>query len=143
MAGDVSCSVEDAVLPDVCVVGAAASSPVTDTLRGCTSETEVNASPTADGDDEPRALGNESTALLPDTHAEFGGVLRTTEADGGKYPGACPTPARKAGPGEFELLKVIGMGAFGKVLQVRGKQSAERLLCGTSLPSTICCLAVQ
>lgn len=26
--------------------------------------------------------------------------------------------ARKASPGEFELLKVIGMGAFGKVLQV-------------------------
>lgn len=26
---------------------------------------------------------------------------------------------RKAGPGEFDLLKVIGVGAFGKVLQVR------------------------
>lgn len=26
---------------------------------------------------------------------------------------------RKAGPGEFDLLKVIGIGAFGKVLQVR------------------------
>ena len=28
-----------------------------------------------------------------------------------------PTAVRKAGPGEFELLKVIGMGAFGQVLQ--------------------------
>lgn len=34
----------------------------------------------------------------------------------GAQEGALPP---KAGPGEFDLLKVIGMGAFGKVLQVR------------------------
>lgn len=36
-----------------------------------------------------------------------------------------PTAARKAGPGEFDLLKVIGMGAFGKVLQVRDRHCSS------------------
>lgn len=30
---------------------------------------------------------------------------------------------RKACPGDFELLKVIGMGAFGKVIQASGERS--------------------
>eukprot|EP00903_Cladosiphon_okamuranus_P007664 g7432.t1 len=33
----------------------------------------------------------------------------------------------KAGPGEFDLLKVIGMGAFGKVLQVRSRRNGQIL----------------
>ncbi|CAM9995813.1 unnamed protein product [Ectocarpus sp. 6 AP-2014] len=44
---------------------------------------------------------------------------------GGK--GELPTAARKAGPGEFDLLKVIGMGAFGKVLQVRSRRNGQIL----------------
>jgi hypothetical protein len=34
-------------------------------------------------------------------------------------------PAVKIGPQDFELLKVIGMGAFGKVLQVSAKQQLQ------------------
>ncbi|CAM9158210.1 unnamed protein product [Hapterophycus canaliculatus] len=37
---------------------------------------------------------------------------------------AAPSPA---GPGEFDLLKVIGMGAFGKVLQVRSRRNGQIL----------------
>lgn len=38
-----------------------------------------------------------------------------------------PDPKRYAIPKDFELLKVIGMGAFGKVLQVRNKTSKQIL----------------
>lgn len=45
---------------------------------------------------------------------------------GGDLP--CTTaPKRYLSPKDFELLKVIGMGAFGKVLQVRNKKSVRLL----------------
>lgn len=44
------------------------------------------------------------------------GLLGSSVVVGGKEESS--TTVRKAVPGEFDLLKVIGMGAFGKVLQV-------------------------
>ena len=41
--------------------------------------------------------------------------------------GAVDTSKKYVTPKDFELLKVIGMGAFGKVLQVRNKQSSQIL----------------
>lgn len=38
-----------------------------------------------------------------------------------------PENSRYVAPKDFELLKVIGMGAFGKVLQVKNKQSSQIL----------------
>eukprot|EP00752_Nemacystus_decipiens_P016534 g14778.t1 len=52
----------------------------------------------------------------PDTKLPKGGE--------GAQEGALPP---KAGPGEFDLLKVIGMGAFGKVLQVRSRRNGQIL----------------
>lgn len=66
-----------------------------------------------DAVESPVKPGSEDTAV-----AELHG-----KGEGAHPQGALPP---KAGPGEFDLLKVIGMGAFGKVLQVRwGKVSAS------------------
>eukprot|EP00897_Mesotaenium_endlicherianum_P003032 jgi/Mesen1/2757/ME000017S02128 len=41
--------------------------------------------------------------------------------------GATPVEKKKIGPDDFELLRVVGQGAFGKVFQVRKKDSGEIL----------------
>lgn len=49
-------------------------------------------------------------------------LLNTSVGDAGDTPGK-PAVERKIGPNDFELLKVIGMGAFGKVLMVRSRRN--------------------
>lgn len=66
------------------------------------------------------ASSRDTAAGPPDTMA-----ARTFRADGGASPPA--GKSRYVTPKDFELLKVIGMGAFGKVLQVRNKRSNKIL----------------
>lgn len=66
----------------------------------------------SDGGSEGKEDGVPSDGGLEGTEGAKCGVEEPVLQSGDSSP-------RKAGPGEFDLLKVIGIGAFGKVLQVR------------------------
>jgi tRNA A-37 threonylcarbamoyl transferase component Bud32 len=50
------------------------------------------------------------------THVETAASAAASDAAGGR---------KKLGPGDFELLRVVGQGAFGKVFQVRKRDTGE------------------
>lgn len=106
MASGISCSLKDSNLVDKYVDG---SNPLKDI---CTSEVtaEIQLSERS-GSDVPGNTESQPTALSPQQVSKL-------NVKGVETPGeSSSSSARKPGPSEFELLKVIGMGAFGKVLQ--------------------------
>ena len=72
--------------------------------------------------------GLEPTLVVSDANAapanNSGGGKPGNGSVGGELPNTT-APKRYLSPKDFELLKVIGMGAFGKVLQVRNKKSVR------------------
>lgn len=122
MAGDITCPDEGAIALDERWKGKSASK----------FDAEHTGSPKSSK--QPETIGGarwrkesdrakEQSPIAPtDPNAELGSTLRGDVDVGDIHAGASPVTAQKAGPGEFELLKVIGMGAFGKVLQVGGLQ---------------------
>lgn len=121
MVSDVSCSGEDGIVPDTGFDGKRSSEPLTDVDSGVgknwpEDNRRDSSSVDASGLGGASELDTQATSLT-DADGELGSSLDRL-CEGGEHPSeASPTTARKAGPGEFELLKVIGMGAFGKVLQ--------------------------
>lgn len=109
MAGDAACSREDAVLSDgVWEEKDEAKSPIE------AKRSKASGQPHEDGGDGCEMTEKESRAEGdPEIQSA---LLHSSSVVGGKD--VSPTAVRKAVPGEFDLLKVIGMGAFGKVLQV-------------------------
>lgn len=119
---DVSCSGEDGLVPGTGSDQKCASEPLTDLGGGVgknwPEDNQRDSSSVADGSGHggARALDTQATSLT-DADGELGSTLDRLCVGGESPSEASPTASRKAGPGEFELLKVIGMGAFGKVLQ--------------------------
>lgn len=128
MVSDVSCSGEDGLVPDTRFDGKRASRSLTDIDGGVgknwpEDNRHDRSAVDASGHGEARALDTQATSLT-EADGELGSSLDRLCLGGENPFEASPTTARKAGPGEFELLKVIGMGAFGKVLQ-----ASSTLLC--------------
>lgn len=123
MAGDGACSGEDGIPRDRGGEESAtwkSLSPHSHT----TNETEIPATTSTRSDTERRITEGSSIAHSAEKESEpevaVHGVGAGGENSVAEAAGTSPIIPQKAGPGEFELLKVIGMGAFGKVLQVRG-----------------------
>jgi len=93
-----------------------------------TEEAMVDDAIAGDGLNKDDGLTESSTKLVSNTDAP---EIVTSAADSAVQPAALEESAAKkhrfASPKDFELLKVIGMGAFGKVLQVRNKRNKQVL----------------
>lgn len=122
MVSDVSCSGEDGLVPGTGFDGKFMSESLTDLGGGVgknwPEDNQHDSSSVFDvsGHGGARALATQATSVT-DADEELGSTLDRLCVGGENPSEASPTTSRKAGPGEFELLKVIGMGAFGKVLQ--------------------------
>lgn len=113
MAGDAAYPREDAILSDgVCEEKGSETSPREDK----NSRTQAHRQPHENGGDGLEVVEKDPT-LRAQGDREIKSALPGSSIVAGKE--ESPSAARKAVPGEFDLLKVIGMGAFGKVLQVR------------------------
>lgn len=122
MAGDGSCSGEDGILWDRGAEEPGTWQPLSPHSH-TTNEADFPTTTSTGRDAERTVTEGSSVTHSAEKDAEPEVDVHDVGAAGenavGEAAGAFPTVARKAGPGEFELLKVIGMGAFGKVLQVR------------------------
>lgn len=122
MVSDVSCSGEEGIVPDAGCDEKRAPDSVVDLDDGIRKNWPEDSRPDASngidasGHGGGREVESEPTSLM-DSDGELGSSLGRLGVGGENASEASPTTARKASPGEFELLKVIGMGAFGKVLQ--------------------------
>lgn len=109
MASNLSCSLKDSNLADKYVDVTNGTNHLADI---CTSEvtSEIRLRERS-GSDVPGKTESQPTALPPQQVSKLD--VKSVETSGE----SSASSVRKAGPSEFELLKVIGMGAFGKVLQ--------------------------
>jgi hypothetical protein len=91
---------------------------VTDTVAVVASEAATTAKE-AEWNASATAFPAHSTNASEDDRCAADGVTSCTDPDTGQR--------RYVSPKDFELLKVIGMGAFGKVLQVRNRTTQQVL----------------
>lgn len=72
-----------------------------------------------------RLSRSNSEAELEKLKGEFEELVASDEDDSAPSISSNGSDYRKLGPKDFELLRVVGQGAFGKVFQVRLKNTTE------------------
>mmetsp|Transcript_22239 Transcript_22239/g.55068 ORF Transcript_22239/g.55068 Transcript_22239/m.55068 type:complete len:811 (-) Transcript_22239:132-2564(-) len=95
-------------------------------LAAATTTKQRSVSIGTDQRDFSSARRDHSVKISENGNNEATAVDSSSSADNNNHNGG-DTTHRYVTPKDFELLKVIGMGAFGKVLQVRNKQSKQIL----------------